>query len=42
MADKRIIGWLVDQKQRVELLQQFVPRYEQTVADLDLEDYHGA
>ena len=30
---KRIIGWLVDQKQRVELLQQFPPRYEATVAD---------
>lgn len=31
--DKRIIGWLVDQEQRVELLQQFPPRYEATVAD---------
>src|SRR3712207_4311640 len=34
MADgKRIIGWLVDQRQRVELLQQFTPRYANTVAD---------
>ena len=31
--DKRTIGWLVDQRQRVELLQQFTPRYAQTVAD---------
>ncbi len=31
--DKRTIGWLVDQEQRVELLQQFPPRYEKTVAD---------
>ena len=30
---KRIIGWLVDQEQRVELLQQFPPRYETIVAD---------
>ena len=30
---KRIIGWLVDTRQRVELLQQFPPRYAQTVAD---------
>ncbi len=34
MADgKRIIGWLVDRAQRVELLQQFPPRYEAIVAD---------
>ena len=31
--DKRTIGWLVDRGQRVELLQQFTPRYAQTVAD---------
>lgn len=29
---KRIIGWLVDEEQRVELLQQFPPRYATTVA----------
>ena len=31
--DKRIIGWRVDREQRVELLQQFPPRYETVVAD---------
>jgi len=28
----RIIGWLVDEAQRLELLQQFPPRYENVVA----------
>jgi hypothetical protein len=28
----RTIGWLVDEEQRVELLQQFPPRYSETVA----------
>jgi hypothetical protein len=32
MDEKRTIGWLVDEAQRVELLQQFPPRYERTVA----------
>ena len=27
------IGWKLDQKQRVELLQQFTPRYDNVVAD---------
>lgn len=30
--DKRIIGWLVDEQQRVELLQQFPPAYPNIVA----------
>lgn len=30
--DKRIIGWLVDAEQRVELLQQFRPAYPDVVA----------
>ena len=29
----RTIGWKLDDKQRVELLQQFPPRYEKVVAD---------
>jgi hypothetical protein len=32
MGGKRIIGWLVDEAQRVELLLQFPPRYERIVA----------
>ena len=32
MTEKRTIGWLVDEKQRVELLQQFPPRYSEVVA----------
>ena len=28
----RTIGWLVDEAQRVELLQQFMPRYQEVVA----------
>lgn len=30
--NKRTMGWLVDEAQRVELLQQFPPRYETIVA----------
>jgi hypothetical protein len=33
MSEPRTIGWLVDRAQRVELLQQFPPRYEHVVAD---------
>lgn len=32
MSEKRTIGWLVDEHQRVELLQQFPPLYRQVVA----------
>lgn len=32
MTGKRTIGWLVDEGQRVELLQQFPARYSQVVA----------
>jgi hypothetical protein len=32
MTDKRTIGWLVDEEQRIELLQQFPPTYPQVVA----------
>ena len=33
MVIKRTIGWKLDDKQRVELLQQFPPRYAKVVAD---------
>ena len=40
---KRIIGWRVDREQRVELLQQFPPRYETIVADhVTLESWTDA
>ncbi len=32
MAEKRTIGWLIDEEQRVELLQQFPPVYQEIVA----------
>jgi hypothetical protein len=32
MSEKRTIGWLVDEEQRVELLQQFPPVYPEIVA----------
>lgn len=32
MAEKRCIGWLVDEAQRVELLKQFPPAYPEIVA----------
>jgi hypothetical protein len=32
MTEKRTIGWLVDEAQRVELLQQFPPAYPEIVA----------
>lgn len=32
MDEKRTTGWLVDEAQRVELLQQFPPRYPDAVA----------
>ncbi|HEY0116164.1 MAG TPA: hypothetical protein VGB54_10615 [Allosphingosinicella sp.] len=32
MSETRTIGWLVDEEQRVELLQQFTPRYPNVVA----------
>ena len=32
MTDKRTIGWLVDEAQRIELLQQFPPAYPIVVA----------
>ena len=32
MTEKRTIGWLVDEAQRVELLQQFPPAYSEIVA----------
>ncbi|HEY0114165.1 MAG TPA: hypothetical protein VGB54_00445 [Allosphingosinicella sp.] len=32
MSQTRTIGWLVDEEQRVELLQQFTPRYPNVVA----------
>jgi hypothetical protein len=32
MAEKRTIGWLVDEAQRIELLQQFPPAYPNVVA----------
>ena len=32
MTEKRTIGWLVDEAQRVELLQQFPPLYPEVVA----------
>lgn len=32
MTEKRTIGWLVDEAQRVELLQQFPPAYSEVVA----------
>lgn len=32
MSDARTIGWLIDEAQRIELLQQFPPRYANAVA----------